>query len=59
MEFDKIIITITKLEDGRWHLKAEGERDREDETSITHLGSVTAKDKSTIIDWFIEKVEAV
>jgi len=58
MEFDKIGMVITQLEDGRWNMIATGFKKVEEEMEERHdLGSVTSRDKSTLIDWFIEKVE--
>jgi len=60
VEFDKIMIEITKLSDGRWHAIASGIKGLGGsilDTEIKNLGSVTSKDRSTLIDWFIEKVE--
>lgn len=59
MEFDRIEIEITQLEDGRWSMIATGVLEAEeggvDESKS--LGSIVSKDRSTLIDWFIEKVE--
>ena len=73
MEFDRITIEITQLSDGRWHAIAKGvideklgdgsEKNEEREAieiyneQVKELGSVTSRDRSTLIDWFIEKVE--
>jgi len=58
MEFDELVIIVTKLADGRWNMRAQGcKKGLASEVGIADLGSVTSKDRSTLIDWFIEKVE--
>lgn len=58
--YDKIVLEVTKLEGGGFHVTAVGINGLGKpitEQEATTLGSRKVDTKSQVIDWFVEKVE--